>query len=407
MDFAGKDIYLRAENRYGTGECLIDCESLGRAFLFDDGETAGAAVDGFTITGGYVVDDDGGGIKCEGSSSPTIRNCVIEGCSAVYSAVAANGGGIACSVSSSPVIDNCVIFDNDASNDGGGIYCFNGSNPGLTDCEIAENRSARGGGLCCVNSCAPATTGCHFEANVTVDGGGVACDQSSSPVLYDTMIVGNWASNGGGIHCTNSSSLTVVSCCIFENWASGVSSVGGGIYIGSSSNPTIVNCVIARNSGADGGGIACDDAAYTAINCTIVNNVANTGGGLYCDNNSDANLQNSLIGDNAASSGGAQMYTQDAPSTFTLDYCDYRDAPGDIGGLGTVTPNNCIHVDPEFVRPAGDDYRLREDSPCIDAGDNSFLPLGITEDLDGNTRVVDGDGDTTATVDMGAFEYQP
>ena len=28
-------------------------------------------------------------------------------------------------------------------------------------------------------------------------------------------------------------------------------------------------------------------------------------------------------------------------------------------------------------------------------------------DLDGNDRILDGDGDDTATVDMGAYEYIP
>lgn len=54
--------------------------------------------------------------------------------------------------------------------------------------------------------------------------------------------------------------------------------------------------------------------------------------------------------------------------------------------------------------------RLRSGSPCIDAGDNAAVPLGITTDLDGNLRRVDdpcasdtGRG-TGPVVDMGAFE---
>ncbi|MFQ5414722.1 MAG: hypothetical protein ACE5E6_09720 [Phycisphaerae bacterium] len=42
----------------------------------------------------------------------------------------------------------------------------------------------------------------------------------------------------------------------------------------------------------------------------------------------------------------------------------------------------------------------------MDAGNNAQIPAGVTLDLDGNNRIVDGDCDSTATVDMGAYEFQ-
>ena len=48
---------------------------------------------------------------------------------------------------------------------------------------------------------------------------------------------------------------------------------------------------------------------------------------------------------------------------------------------------------------------MQSDSPAIDKGNNSFIS-GVSTDLDGNPRVVDGDLDGTATVDMGAYEFQ-
>lgn len=44
-----------------------------------------------------------------------------------------------------------------------------------------------------------------------------------------------------------------------------------------------------------------------------------------------------------------------------------------------------------------------ETSPAIDAGDNADVPSGLTEDLDGNTRIADG-GSGTETVDLGVYE---
>jgi len=51
-------------------------------------------------------------------------------------------------------------------------------------------------------------------------------------------------------------------------------------------------------------------------------------------------------------------------------------------------------------------YDLQATSSCIDAGNNSYVPAGVTTDLDGNPRIVDG-GSGAATVNMGAYERQP
>ena len=66
-----------------------------------------------------------------------------------------------------------------------------------------------------------------------------------------------------------------------------------------------------------------------------------------------------------------------------------------------------------MVGTADDDLRLPSGSPCIDAADNTAVPVGITTDLDGKPRFVD-DPNTTDTgngtapiVDMGAYELQP
>ena len=60
-----------------------------------------------------------------------------------------------------------------------------------------------------------------------------------------------------------------------------------------------------------------------------------------------------------------------------------------------------------------DDLRLVAGSPCIDAGNNGAVPVGVTTDLDGNPRFRD-DPNTPDTgagaaplVDMGAYEFDP
>ncbi len=64
---------------------------------------------------------------------------------------------------------------------------------------------------------------------------------------------------------------------------------------------------------------------------------------------------------------------------------------------------NIFGDDPMFADTLNGDYSLAEGSPCIDAGmpDGDYPPTDIL----GNVRVWDGDGDGTATIDIGAFEY--
>ena len=88
-------------------------------------------------------------------------------------------------------------------------------------------------------------------------------------------------------------------------------------------------------------------------------------------------------------------------------------ASGPIAALGTAYGGNCadqtgtngnISTDPLFLAPLTDNYRLGAGSAAIDAGDNSNAAIP-TADLDGSARLVDGDGNGSTVVDMGAYEF--
>jgi hypothetical protein len=94
----------------------------------------------------------------------------------------------------------------------------------------------------------------------------------------------------------------------------------------------------------------------------------------------------------------------DTSSTVTLTFCDYAHNlldPNNIEGNGTVSADNCINTDPLFVDSTNKDYHLKSNSPCIDKGNNSYIPSGITTDLDGRPRI------RNDIVDIGPYEYQP
>ncbi len=80
----------------------------------------------------------------------------------------------------------------------------------------------------------------------------------------------------------------------------------------------------------------------------------------------------------------------------TAFHCDVQD--GFNNGV-----NNCIALDPLFMRPAAGDYSLRGLSPCRERGKPLAWHTTGVLDLAGNPRVMPRSG----TVDMGAMEGLP
>ncbi|TMA61480.1 MAG: hypothetical protein E6J80_00105, partial [Deltaproteobacteria bacterium] len=66
--------------------------------------------------------------------------------------------------------------------------------------------------------------------------------------------------------------------------------------------------------------------------------------------------------------------------------------------------NGNISADPLFADPVNANYHLQLGSPAIDAGDNTAPELPA-KDIDGDPRILDGDGDGVAVVDMGVDEF--
>jgi len=136
------------------------------------------------------------------------------------------------------------------------------------------------------------------------------------------------------------------------------------------------------------------------INNTFVGNHAQFAGTVYASSDylGQCLITNNIIC-NAVSGGGIYFDSQDKFTQFAFNDV-WNNTDGDyISGVTETGLNGNISEDPQFVDVANSDYRLRDTSPCINAGDPNFQPAAGELDFYGSTRFYAG------RVDIGASEY--
>jgi len=188
LDFHGKSVFLASLSR-SPDSCVIDCQGTEsehhRGFHFQSSESSDAVIEGITIQGGYT--DEGGAIKCEGGSSPTIRNCILR------DNYATSGGALSCSEASEPYVEFTLMYFNEATT-GGAIFAMN-SLPSFSNCTISYNTSPAAGGAFMLYS-APMFENCIFSHNLV---GPAVSGYESSPMLTCTDVV--WNEGGDWVGC--------------------------------------------------------------------------------------------------------------------------------------------------------------------------------------------------------------
>ncbi|GEM_PF-3400295 len=271
---------------------------------------------------------------------------------------------------------------------GGGMYNHN-SSPLVGNCVFTSNYAKSGGGMYNTEA-APTVTNCDFIGNHTItgDGGGMSNAFNSSPEVSDCFFYMN--SRGGMVNNENSSP-SVSNCRFIDNYDIWM---GGGIFNSHNSSPTVYNCVFSGNETigilVGGGGIGnYEESSPTITNCTFTNNEsANVGGGIYNYHNCSPVITNCVfwgdLPDEVSTESGTPVVT-------------YSNIQGGYPGTGNIS------ADPLWVNPGSGDFHLLANSPCLDTGTNSAV-AGISEDFEGDARIIDGNHDGTATVDMGVDE---
>lgn len=349
-----------------------------------------AVLDGFIITAGLADSESdemcpggcGGGLYIRGGS-PRLSNLVFSGSHAVE-----NGGGLYSWENSHPTLSN-VTFSGNYASWGGGIANW-GGNIVLNHVTFSRNKAHNeGGGMTGWNS-NPVLTNVRFiENGVTWRGGGMYNDRDTTPILTNVIFSGNQADEGGGM----------------LNW--------------DYSSPILTNVIFSGNRARKGGGMYnWDGSSPMLINVTFSGNRATeSGGGMYNQSYSNPLIYNSIFWQNQDSSGvGTAVASitnwESGASTPqpTIRYSLVQGCnPGGVweSGCGLDSGNNLPDTDPLFhstpnpaQTPTTDgNLRLQAASPAINVGNNSYIPAGITTDLDGRPRIAQ------LVVDLGAYEY--
>ena len=327
----------------------------------------GAVLAGFTLTSGTAA--NGGGLFCA-STDELVSNCQLGHNSASHAGGGANGG----------TLNNCMLSSNSASSSGGGAYVST-----LNNCTLSGNSAQYGGGAyyCMANNCTLSNNSANGNAGFTYGFGGG--DYGST--LNNCTVSGNSANGvpgfygngfGGGSAYSMLNNCTVSGNSATGNSATGNYGPGGGAY-----GATLNNCVLTGNSATGTGGGA-DNS--TLNNCTVSGNSSSgyyfqgAGAGVY-----GGALKNSIVYYNASPWSQNDNYV-----TSTINYCCTTPLPS--SGAGNITSA------PLFVNQSGGDYHLQASSPCVDAGNNTYIVNNT--DLDGRPRIIN------RIVDIGAYEFQ-
>ena len=250
------------------------------------------------------------------------------------------------------------------------------------------------------------------------EGGGMFCragGSSSIPVLTLTDVIfsqntalavgGGSGALGGGLG-SEGCSLTLKKVTFDRNTVSADVANGGGLlvtdYAGSTTAVSLVNVTFSGNSAKTGGGLfeglsfsgGGSGFSVTMKNVTFAGDTASIAGAHLYQDSTAASVKNVLFGPTS----GSNCAGNPAPS-LTLQGGN-MDADGTCGtemsngspGLAGALADNGGFTPTLALTPGG---------AAVDAGTNAGAPV---IDQRGQARPQDGDGDGTATTDIGAFE---
>ncbi len=242
-----------------------------------------------------------------------------------------------------------------------------------------------------------------FGGAIHIDGG--------TMLLDGVNITGNSTSSAGGGVLIGNGTLRIINSTISANTAFNCGGASG-----SGSQMTIVNSTISGNTASQLGGGICASSNTALRNVTITNNTGSSAGGILKATTGTLEFGNTIVAGNS----DAEIRFNQPGIINSLGNNLVGDAPGDAANTGnlpiTYQPTDILDTPPQLAALSSNGGAMPTHapaigSPAVDHGSNSLAVdpatnAALTNDQRGFERFRDGDANTSALVDIGAFELR-
>ncbi len=259
-----------------------------------------------------------------------------------------------------------------------------------------------GGAVVTINNCEEKQ--CKLEGFTIRNGysssGAAVQVHHSSAIIIDNI----FESNSGNVIDVGYGWSPVIEKNIFRNNDCYDESNYGIIYAYNGGSPLVKNNVFINNDC-----VAINLIPFSCSNCNVQvvsNTIVGNSSGISIYNAACATphlYKNNII---AGNKKGLEVQYGILPTSLFQNNLVYNNIENYSGVSDLTGTNGNFSADPKFLDESGNDFHLRTGSPAIDAGNSDSLTLP-SDDMDGNPRILDGNGDGSAVLDIGAYEYNP
>ena len=287
--------------------------------------------------------------------------------------------------------------------DGGAIFS-DGGNVSLIGVDFRSNNCvARGGALFQYTGTLSVQNSLFQDNSAILYGGAISAWSATQTEIEDSLFRGNRSRYGGAMNLQQNSAPNpsrVTASQFVDNFAT----QGGAVYQSSWGDIQYENSLFANNTATDGQTLYARTAKTRLNNCTVVASRTED------ENCSEFHLSNIAVGEfvvhNSIISNGSHLAVKTGENATDDSYrFEHSLVENGFGvSLSNNTDGNLVGtktepLNPKFVDSENGDYRLSNESPAIDAGENAFVN---TETDILKTPRIQGNA-----VDMGAYESIP